>query len=79
VLAQHLVTVGAGGGFVADELYREVRTTYAYRDLTPEEWQWALDFVIRGGPTLRAYPQYARLTRTPSIKATSGTSLEIHC
>jgi ATP-dependent Lhr-like helicase len=61
VLAQHLVTVGLGGGFVADELYREVRTTQAFRDLMPDEWAWTLDFVARGGAALRAYEQYNRL------------------
>lgn len=61
VLAQHLVTVATGTGFRADELLREVRTTYAYRGLTDEEWGWALDFVVRGGESLRAYPEYRRV------------------
>ena len=29
VLVQHLVTVALGGGFVADELFEELRTTHA--------------------------------------------------
>lgn len=45
VLAQHLVTVAAGPGFVASELFDEVRATRAYRELTEAEWQWVLDFV----------------------------------
>ena len=49
VLAQHLVTVALGGGFVADELLAEVRTTRAYAELTDDEWAWALDFVGSGG------------------------------
>lgn len=61
VLAQHLVTVGIGGGFASADLYREVRTTQAFRDLTPDEWDWTLDFVARGGAALRAYEQYNRL------------------
>lgn len=61
VLVQHLVTMGLGGGFVAAELYREVRTSYAYRNLTPQEWQWALDFVTNGGSALQTYPQYNRV------------------
>lgn len=61
VLAQHLVTVAVGGGFRSAELYDEVRTAWTYRDLTPAEWEWTLDFVTRGGPALAAYPEYRRV------------------
>jgi ATP-dependent Lhr-like helicase len=61
VLVQHLVTVALGGGFVARELLDEVRATHAYRDLTDAEWQWCLDFVVHGGATLGAYPEYHRV------------------
>ncbi len=61
VLAQHLVTVALGEGFVADELLAEVRTTHAYADLTDDEWRWALSFVTDGG-ALSAYAQYKKLT-----------------
>ena len=61
VLAQHLVTVALGGGFVADELLAEVRSTRAYAELADDEWAWALDFVTTGGETLSAYPEYARV------------------
>ena len=60
VLVQHLVTVALGGGFRADELRAEVATTFAYRDLTDVEWQWALTFVRQGGVSLNAYPDYRR-------------------
>lgn len=62
VLVQHAVTIALGGGFRADELRDEVRTTYAYRDLLDDEWAWVLDFITRGGPALRNYPEYARVT-----------------
>lgn len=60
VLVQHLVTVALGGGFRADELLDEVRSCWAYRTLTDEEWQWALAFVRNGGDSLQAYPDYRR-------------------
>jgi len=60
VLVQHLVTVALGGGFTADALYAEVRTTGAYHDLSPEAWQWALNFVRQGGESLAVYPDYQR-------------------
>ncbi|MEO5696071.1 MAG: ligase-associated DNA damage response DEXH box helicase [Burkholderiaceae bacterium] len=60
VLVQHLVTVALGGGFTADALYDEVRSTTAYAHLTRDNWQWCLDFVSQGGPSLAAYPDYRR-------------------
>jgi ATP-dependent Lhr-like helicase len=61
VLVQHLVTMALGGGFRSEALYAEVRTAWSYRNLGPEEWQWALDFVARGGQTLAVYPEYRRV------------------
>jgi ATP-dependent Lhr-like helicase len=61
VLVQHLVTMALGGGFRPDELLAEVRSAWSYRHLSDEEWQWALDFVARGGQTLVAYPEYRRV------------------
>lgn len=61
VLVQHLVTIAMGGGFKSDELLAEVRSAYAYRELTADEWQWALDFVARGGQSLTVYPEYRRV------------------
>ncbi|MGQ2997963.1 MAG: ligase-associated DNA damage response DEXH box helicase [Variovorax sp.] len=60
VLVQHLVTVALGGGFVPDDLYEEVRGTAAYESLSRESWQWCLDFISQGGPSLAAYPDYKR-------------------
>ena len=61
LLAQHLITLALGGGFSDKEAFDEVRTAWSYRDLTDEEWGWTLDFVIRGGKTLRAYDQFKRV------------------
>jgi ATP-dependent Lhr-like helicase len=61
VLVQHLVTVALGGGFRSEDFYNEVRRAWSYRHLTEEEWQWALDFVARGGQSLTVYPEYRRV------------------
>ena len=60
VLVQHLVTVALGGGFTADALYDEVRSTAAYANLSPANWEWALNFVRQGGASLAVYPDYQR-------------------
>jgi ATP-dependent helicase Lhr and Lhr-like helicase len=66
VLAQHLVTLAAGGGFLDGELWQEVRDTHAFAQLTPAQWQWTLDFVTRGGAALQGYPQFRRVSQVES-------------
>ena len=63
VLAQHVVTRALAGGVSAEALYQEARSTWSYRDLSREAWGWVLDFVVRGGSALEAYPRYRRLVR----------------
>ncbi len=61
VLAQHLVTVALGSGFCPDALFQEIRDTHAFRHLSRQEFDWVLDFVSTGGPSLGAYPEYAKI------------------
>jgi ATP-dependent Lhr-like helicase len=61
VLVQHLVTAALGGGFESESMFDEIRSAYAYRTLTREEWDWCIDFITRGGPSLVAYPRFARV------------------
>lgn len=61
VLVQHLVSMALGGGFEPAQLLQEVRSTWAYRDLSDAEWAWALAFVRHGGLSLTAYPDYRRV------------------
>ncbi|WP_370869620.1 ligase-associated DNA damage response DEXH box helicase [Rhodoferax sp.] len=61
VLVQHLVTVALGGGFRPDELFEEVRSAFAYRELSRESFDWVLAFCERGGESLNAYPDYHRI------------------
>ncbi|MDA7418868.1 ligase-associated DNA damage response DEXH box helicase [Xenophilus arseniciresistens] len=61
VLVQHLVTVALGGGFEPEAMRAEVQRTAAYAQLGDAQWQWCLDFVRQGGPSLAAYPDYRRV------------------
>ncbi len=67
LLAQHVVSVALGGGFRAEELLAEVRTTHAYRELSRFEWLWVLDFATRGGEALRAYPEFSRVVERDGL------------
>lgn len=61
VLVQHLVTLAIGGGFEPSETYQEVKSTYSYKDLSPEEWNWCLLFITQGGASLSAYPDFKKV------------------
>lgn len=61
VLTQHAVTIAIGGGFDGEALLEEIRTTRAYENLSDEEWNWVLQFVVRGGESLTAYPEFHRV------------------
>ncbi len=61
VLAQHLVTMALADGFVPEELLAEVRSAWSYRHLSDRDWEWCLDFVTRGGESLRAYPEFRKV------------------
>jgi ATP-dependent Lhr-like helicase len=61
VLAQHVVTIAVGEGFVPEQLLAEVRTADSYAELPDEEWRWVLSFVSNGGDALRAYPEYSKV------------------
>lgn len=61
VLAQHIVTVATGEGFRSNDIFEEVKTTHSFRNLTLQEWEWTMEFVIKGGKALKAYPEYSKI------------------
>ena len=61
LLSQHLVTLALGGGFEEKATLNEVRSAWSYRHITQKEWGWVLEFVMKGGKTLRAYDQFKRV------------------
>lgn len=75
VLAQHLLTIAIGKPFAEEAMLAEVRRTYCYAELTDEEWRWTLDFLSRGGPALRAYPDYARIGHKDGLWKPSTTKV----
>ncbi|HYG14940.1 MAG TPA: DNA ligase-associated DEXH box helicase, partial [Bacteroidia bacterium] len=64
VLIQYLMTLAVGEGFRADEVYREITTTFCYSSVTPEEFEWVLNFIVSGGNTLHAYDEYHKVVVT---------------
>ncbi|MVN22847.1 ligase-associated DNA damage response DEXH box helicase [Mucilaginibacter arboris] len=61
VLMQYLVTLAVSDGFHADEVFRQVKTAYAYADLSREEFGSLLDFIVYGGKTLSQYDEFLKV------------------
>jgi ATP-dependent Lhr-like helicase len=69
VLIQYLCTLSISEGFDAALLYNEVKSTYCFSELTPEEWQELLHFITAGGAALQQYDEYKKVeVETACIK-----------
>lgn len=63
VLAQYMVTRALGDGFEETVLFDEIKSTYAFRFLQRDEWEWLLGFITTGGPSLVAYDEFKKVER----------------
>ncbi|WP_051237263.1 ligase-associated DNA damage response DEXH box helicase [Ottowia thiooxydans] len=61
VLSQHVMSMALSGGFEAEALMEEVKSSAAFEAMTMEQWNAVIDFLTRGSNSLVAYPQYERL------------------
>jgi len=61
VLIQYMVTLAVSDGFRADELFKEVKTTFAFADLKRSEFNQLLDFITNGGKTLAQYDEFLKV------------------
>lgn len=61
LLVQHTTSMALGEGFLADELFQEVRTSCSYSNLARADFDWIIRFVSTGGEALRAYPEYSKI------------------
>jgi ATP-dependent Lhr-like helicase len=61
VLIQYMVTLAVSEGFRADELYTEIKSTFAFADLRRDEFNQLLDFITNGGKTLAQYDEFLKV------------------
>jgi ATP-dependent Lhr-like helicase len=61
VLAQHLLLTAAGGSFLADDMFDEIRRAAPYAAITRLEFDDVLQFVEDGGYALSHYERYRKL------------------
>jgi len=61
VLIQYMVTLAVSDGFRADQLFEEVKTTFAFADLRRDEFNKLLEFITTGGSTLSQYDEFLKV------------------
>ena len=64
VLLQYLMTLAVSDGFHATDIWEEVRKTYCYQHMTPDDWQWLLAFLTTGGEALSGYDEFKKVERS---------------
>ena len=67
VLIQYLVTLAVSDGFKPNDIYEEVKTSFAYQTLTQKEWNWIMDFITTGGQSLTAYDEYSKVVEEDGL------------
>ncbi|ADY52033.1 ATP dependent helicase, Lhr family [Pseudopedobacter saltans DSM 12145] len=60
VLVQYLITLALGEGFKANTTYEEIKSTYTFKEITREDWDWILHFITNGG-NLSQYKEFHKV------------------
>jgi ATP-dependent helicase Lhr and Lhr-like helicase len=61
VLIQFLGTLAIGEGFYPDQIFKEITSTYCFREIKKEEWKQILHFITEGGESLQQYDEYRKV------------------
>jgi ATP-dependent helicase Lhr and Lhr-like helicase len=61
VLIQYLGTLAIGEGFYPDTIFKEISSTYCFREIKKEEWQQILHFITEGGEALQQYDEFRKV------------------
>ncbi len=61
VLIQYLGTLAIGEGFYPEMIFKEISSTYCFREIKKEEWQQILHFITEGGEALQQYDEYRKV------------------
>ena len=61
VLVQYLCTLAVSDGFVPAEIFKEVKKTYCFSNITEDEWLELLFFLTAGGAALQQYDEYKKI------------------
>jgi ATP-dependent Lhr-like helicase len=61
VLIQYLSTLAISNGFNPEEIFKEIRSTHCFREITENEWQQLLQFITQGGIALQQYDDFKKV------------------
>ncbi len=61
VLLQYLNTIAISDGFLPEDTYKEIISTYSYRDMGTEEWRQILHFITEGGDAMHQYDEFKKV------------------
>lgn len=61
VLIQYLSTLAISEGFYPEGLFKEIQSTYCYKEITKEEWEQILHFITAGGAALQQYDDFKKI------------------
>jgi ATP-dependent Lhr-like helicase len=61
VLIQYLSTLAISDGFFPEQIFKEIKTTYCYGDMTADEWLQIIQFTTAGGVALNQYDDYKKI------------------
>lgn len=80
VLVQFLMTLAIGDGFYPQDIYPQIKETFAFQQMTDEEWKNILDFLTIGGKALKSYEEFHKVVidETGLYKVTSRRISMLH-
>lgn len=61
VLIQYLSTLAISDGFDPEKIFKEIRSTFCYKEMTKEEWGHLIHFITHGGNALEQYDDYKKM------------------
>ena len=61
VLLQFMSTLAVSDGFYPEDLFKIVRSTHCFRDITKIEWEQLLQFITAGGIALNQYDDFKKV------------------
>lgn len=61
VLVQYLTTLAVSDGFYPNEIKAEIAATFCFQDISEEQWNWALNYLVSGGKSLQTYDDFKKV------------------